>query len=389
MIWLLILLLVAPPGLLAQGTPAGSPPAGEKASPPQLKPEELDQMVAPIALYPDSLLAQVLMAATYPLEVVQADRWLKSNKDLKGEKLSDALEKKDWEPSVKSLVPFPQVVAMMSEKLEWTQKLGDAFLDQQKDVMDSVQLLRAKAQASGNLKTTKEQKVIVQKEIIVIEPATQVIYVPAYNPTVVYGVWAYPAYPPYPVYPPGYVAATAAISFGVGVAVGAAMYGGVHWGGGYGGGNVYVNNSVNVNRQTNINQANINKANVNTSTWQHSPEHRKGAQYSNNATAQRYNQSGAARPQTQQNPSARGYGQGGKTPQTQGATQRSGETGAGIQSQGASQRSGGSGAFSGAGNGASERASSSRGQSSRGGASASRGGRSGGGGGSRGGGRGR
>lgn len=375
MVWLIILLLVAPPGLLAQGTPAGSPPAGEKDSPPQLKPEELDQMVAPIALYPDSLLAQVLMAATYPLEVVQADRWLKSSKDLKGEKLNDALEKKNWEPSVKSLVPFPQVLAMMSEKLEWTQKLGDAFLNQQKDVMGSVQRLRAKAQASGNLKTTKEQKVIVQKEIIVIEPATQVIYVPAYNPTVVYGVWAYPAYPPYPVYPPGYVAATAAISFGVGVAVGAAMYGGVHWGGGYGGGNVYVNNSVNVNRQTNINQtninqANINKANVNTSTWQHS-------------------QSGAAKSQTQQNPSARGYGQGGNTPQTQGATQRSGGSGAGIQSQGASQRSGGSGAFSGAGNGASERASSSRGQSSRGSASASSGGRSGGGGGSRGGGRGR
>ncbi len=176
------------------------------------KPEEIEQLVAPIALYPDSLVSQILMASTYPLEVVQADRWAKANKTLKGDALTKALEAQSWDPSVKSLVNFPQVLAMMSEKLDVTQKLGDAFLAQQKDVMDAIQRLRAKAQAQGNLKTTKEQTVIVeqparkprsssnraQTTVIKIEPTNpQVVYVPTYNPTVVYGAWPYPAYPPY------------------------------------------------------------------------------------------------------------------------------------------------------------------------------------------------
>jgi hypothetical protein len=167
------------------------------------KTEEIEQLVAPIALYPDELVSQILMASTYPLEVVQADRWAKANKTLKGDALTKALEAQSWDPSVKSLVNFPQVLAMMSEKLDVTQKLGDAFLAQQKDVMDAIQRLRAKAQAQGNLKTTKEQTVIVeqpaaQTTVIKIEPANpQVVYVPTYNPTVVYGAWPYPAYPPY------------------------------------------------------------------------------------------------------------------------------------------------------------------------------------------------
>jgi len=163
------------------------------------KQEELDQLLAPIALYPDSLVAQILMASTYPLEVVEAARWAKANQDLKGDSLTSALEKEDWDPSVKSLVNFPQVLGMMNEKLDWTQKLGDAFLAQQKDVMDTVQKLRQKAQAQGNLKSSEEQKVVVEKETktIIIESANpQVVYVPTYNPTVVYGVWPYPAYPP-------------------------------------------------------------------------------------------------------------------------------------------------------------------------------------------------
>jgi len=190
--FVLLLIMTVPPAVFAQD-------AGTK---PTFKQEELDQIMAPIALYPDSLLTQVLMASTYPLEIVQADRWAKQNKDMKGDALAKALEAQTWDPSVKSLVNFPEVLTMMSEKLDWTQKLGDAFLAQQKDVMATVQQLRAKAQAAGNLKTTKEQTVVVEKEIIIIEPASpQVIYVPTYNPTVVYGVWAYPAYPPYPVYP--------------------------------------------------------------------------------------------------------------------------------------------------------------------------------------------
>jgi hypothetical protein len=263
---------------------------GQPADQPVFKPEELDQLLAPIALYPDSLLAQIFMASTYPLEVVQADRWAKQNKDLKGEALTAALEKQPWDPSVKSLVNFPQVLAMMSEKLDWTQKLGDAFLAQQKDVMDSVQALRKRAADAGTLKTTKEQKVVVEQETIIIESASpQVVYVPSYNPTVVYGAWPYPAYPPAYYYPPGYVAGTALLSFGVGMAVGAA------WGYGWGhcdwhGGDV----DVDINRNTNINN-NINRGNYakqyqgGKGNWQHNPEHRKGVSYRDQGTAQKFN----------------------------------------------------------------------------------------------------
>ncbi|MGZ9144186.1 MAG: DUF3300 domain-containing protein, partial [Candidatus Binatia bacterium] len=242
----LVALLAIPPGTWAQ----------DAAKAPAVKQEELDQLLAPIALYPDSLIAQILMASTYPLEVVQADRFAKQNKNLKGDGLTKALEAQTWDPSVKSLVNFPQVLTMMSEKLDMTQKLGDAFLVQQKAVMDTIQSLRAKAQAAGNLKTTKEQTVIVEQKIIKIEAASpQVVYVPVYNPTVVYGVWAYPAYPPYYYYPPGYVATTAAFSFAAGVAVGAAW--GYAWGSpNYNSGSVNINNSQNVNINNNINRTN-------------------------------------------------------------------------------------------------------------------------------------
>jgi hypothetical protein len=279
LILFLVFMTAVPPGTF-----------GQTADQPTFKQEELDQLLAPVALYPDSLLAQVFMASTYPLEVVQADRWAKQNKDLKGDPLTAALEKQPWDPSVKSLVNFPQVLAMMSEKLDWTQKLGDAFLAQQKDVMATVQNLRKKAAEAGTLKTTKEQKVVVEQETIVIESASpQVVYVPTYNPTVVYGTWPYPAYPPATYYPPGYVAGTAMLSFGVGMAVGAA------WGYGWGhcdwhGGDV----DVDVNRNTNINN-NINRGNYakqyqgGRGNWQHNPEHRKGVSYRDQATGQKYN----------------------------------------------------------------------------------------------------
>ena len=148
------------------------------------------------------------MASTYPLEVVQADRWAKQNEGLQGDALTKALEQKNWDPSVKSLVNFPQVLQMMGEELNWTQKLGDAFLAQQEEVMGTVQNLRKKAEAEDNLKTTKEQTVIVEKETqtIIIESADpKVVYVPTYNPTVVYGPWWYPSYPPYvPTFLPTY-----------------------------------------------------------------------------------------------------------------------------------------------------------------------------------------
>jgi uncharacterized membrane protein YgcG len=237
--------MAVPPGVFAQD--AGGKPA--------FKQEELEQLLAPIALYPDSLLTQILMASTYPLEVVQADRWAKQNKSMKGDALAKALEAQPWDPSVKSLVNFPDVLTMMSDKLDVTQKIGDAFLAQQKDVMNTIQKLRAKAQASGNLKTTKEQVVKVEKEVIIIEPASpQVIYVPTYNPAVVYGTWAYPAYPPYPYYPPGYAAAGAAFSFAAGAAVGAAW--GYAWGhSNWNSGSVNVNVNQNANINSNINRA--------------------------------------------------------------------------------------------------------------------------------------
>ena len=280
----LILLMAVPPAVFAQD-------AGTK---PVFKPEELEQMLAPIALYPDSLLTQILMASTYPLEIVQADRWAKKNKDMKGDALAKALEAQPWDPSVKSLVNFPDVLTMMSEKLDLTQKVGDAFLAQQKDVMATIQKLRAKAEASGNLKTTKEQVVKVEKEVIIIESASpQVVYVPTYNPTVVYGAWPYPAYPPAYYYPP----VATPYAFAAGVAVGAAW--GYAWGhSDWHGGDV----DIDYNRNTNINN-NINRDKYKQQAqqkrqggqagqgnkWQHDAGHRGGVSYRDQGTAQKYN----------------------------------------------------------------------------------------------------
>jgi hypothetical protein len=266
-------------------TTASSPPAAAQSSPQAavFRTEELEQLVAPIALYPDALLAQILMASTYPLEIVSAERWVKANPNLKNQALEDALQTQTWDPSVKSLVAFPQVLTMMNDKLDWTQKLGDAFLAQQKDVMDAVQRLRTKAQAEGHLQTTPEQKVIVeqpagsQTTIVKIEPANpQVVYVPSYNPTVVYGAWPYPAYPPYYYYPPGYVAATSIFSFGVGMAVGSALWGGYDW--------HHGDVDINVNRYNDFN-----KTNISSGRWEHNVEHRKGVQYRDAASQQKYN----------------------------------------------------------------------------------------------------
>jgi hypothetical protein len=286
LVWLMLVLLIAPPLLVAQN---------QQAAAPVFKQEELDQLVAPIALHPDPLISQILMASTYPLEVVQADRWAQQNKSLKGDAVTAALEKQNWDPSVKSLVAFPQVLTMMSEKLDWTQKLGDAFLADEKKVLDTIQSLRAKAQASGNLQTTKEQTVIVEEKIIKIEPANpQVIYVPSYNPTVVYGSWPYPAYPPYAYYPPGYVASSA-MWFGAGMAMGAAFSGAWGYGWGdcdYNGGKVKIDNSKNFNFSGN----NIDRSKYanqlpagGKGDFRHNPEHRKGVSYRDQGTAQKFN----------------------------------------------------------------------------------------------------
>ncbi len=196
---------------------------------PDFPPEQIEQMVAPIALYPDPLVTTILMASTYPLEVVQADRWLKANPKVTGAALDEALKKQSWDDSVKSLCRTPDVIDRMSKNLDWTSDLGDAFLDQQQAVLDAVQRMRKKAENAGNLKTTPQQTVIVEKEVIKIVPADpQVIYVPTYSAPVVYGsAWSYPSYyyPPMYTYPPGYTLAASALSFGVGMAVGAAVWG--------------------------------------------------------------------------------------------------------------------------------------------------------------------
>ena len=209
--WLFAALVIAPIGR-----------AQDAAQPAPFKKEEIEQLVAPIALYPDALVAQILMASTYPLEIVSAARWSKANPNVKDKALEDAMQKQTWDPSVKSLTAFPSVLAMLNDKLDMTQKLGDAFLGQQKEVMAAIQGLRAKAEKAGNLKSSKEQTVTTTQEagttVIKIEPADpQVVYVPTYNPTVVYGPWPYPAYPPYYYYPPGYAPGAAFFSFTFGV----------------------------------------------------------------------------------------------------------------------------------------------------------------------------
>ena len=267
--------------------PPGTPPPAQAAQGGKsFSQGELDQLVAPIALYPDALLAQVLMASTYPLEIVEADRWVKANPSLKDKALEDALQKQTWDPSVKSLAVFPQVLTMMSEKLDWTQKLGDAFLAQQADVLATAQALRAKAQQQGALKDSEQQKVTTATEnnttVIKIEPTNpEVVYVPTYNPTVVYGAWPYPAYPPYYYYPPGYVAGGALLGFTAGVIVGGALWGNCNWGRG--------DVNVNVNRYNNFNRTNISNSN-----WNHNAQHRGAVPYRDQNVAKQYGRGQAA-----------------------------------------------------------------------------------------------
>ncbi len=280
---LLALLILSPVAAWAQSPT--QPPAPPAASEQQLlKPEQLDALVAGIALYPDTLLSLVLMASTYPLEVVQADRWVTANKNLKGDELKAAVDKQAWDDSVKSLVATPDVLSMMSAKLDWTQKLGDAVLAQQPDVMDAIQRLRAKAEASNKLTSTKQQKVSKTQEqgrqVIAIEPTDpNTVYVPYYDPAVAYGGWPYPDYPPYYFPAPGYIAGgiiAGGIAFGAGYALGRWASGGNYWGGGVNWGN----NNINVNRPVNINTGGNN--------WQHRPEHRQGVKYNNANVQQKF-----------------------------------------------------------------------------------------------------
>ena len=238
--------------------------------------EELDQILAPIALYPDDLLSNVLVAATYPLEVVQAARWIEepAHARLKGNALTQALEAQDWDPSVKSLTQFPDVLAMMNEQLDWTQKLGDAFLASETDVMDRIQFLRNKAEEAGHLKSNAHQTVTTRRSggagYIYIEPAEpEIIYVPVYEPAV-YGDWWYPDYPPY--YWPADGAYEDDYYWGAGVTIFPPLWGwwAPRWGGHY----IHVN----VNR---YNRFSHHRRRITSNRWRHDAYHRRGVSYGN------------------------------------------------------------------------------------------------------------
>jgi hypothetical protein len=268
--------------------------------------EQLDQMLAPIALYPDPLLAQVLMATTYPGEVAEAVTWSKANPDAKGDDAVKQVANQPWDPSVQALVAFPQVLAMLGQDPVWVQRLGDAFLAQPDDVMEGAQRLRRQAQAAGNLQSNQYQNVTIQNvaapappttpavtrsapapapasssSTIIIQPADpQVVYVPSYNPTTTYGTWAYPAsppayYPPPPAYYPGQ-ALMAGLAFGTGVAIVGALWGECNWG--------RNDVDINVNRYNNINGNNR----ITNNTWQHNPVHRNGVPYRDTRSREQY-----------------------------------------------------------------------------------------------------
>lgn len=279
-ILMLLLFLLLPIGAQAQ-TPT-SPPASPPAATPSegvLKSEQLDALVAPIALYPDTLLAQVLMASTYPLEIVQAERWIAENKGLKEDALKAALAKQPWDDSVKALIPTPSVLVMMSKKLDWTQKLGDAVLAQETEVMDSVQRLRARAQATDKLQSSKEQKVTAKveggRQTIAIESADpSTVYVPYYDPAVVYGTWPYPDYPPDYYYPDDYYLPGGIIATGIAFGAGYAWW---RWASGGWWGNINWNN-----RHIDINRGN------HVEHWRHNPQHRRGVAYNNPKVRQQF-----------------------------------------------------------------------------------------------------
>jgi hypothetical protein len=402
------------------------PPRKVQAAAPQeqaakIPPDQLDSLVAPIALYPDPMLAQALAASTYPLELIQLQQWLTKNPGLKDKALADAVAKQPWDPSIQALAGLPEVVKRLADDIQWTTDLGNAFLAQQSDVMDAVQRMRKKAQDTGNLKSTEQQKVetkvIESKTVIVVEQANpQVVYVPSYDPVIVYGPPIYP-YPPIYYPPAGYYAAGIAVSFGVGMMMGAFWSGGWGWGCGWGGNNtININNNNNFNRNSNIGSGNRPSQQPGRggggrgdASWKHNPQHRGGAPYGDRGTADRFggtargdslsNRQASARQQVGRQggnlPSNRAGGAGATNRASgSGLGNRSGDAGVGNRASGADRagsrdlsRSGGGNrdAFGGGSrgskgyNGSSARASSSRGSSSMG----SRGGGSRGGGGRR------
>jgi hypothetical protein len=296
-----VVLLAVAPSSAAQNPP----PAAPQGAPP-ISQDLLDSLLAPIALYPDQMLSQVLMAATYPLEVVEAARFVRANPDLKGTALDEALKSKTWDASVLSLAAFPQILDMMNDKLDWTQRLGDAFLDDEAGVMRTVQMLRVRAQQAGNLQSTDQQKVIVQDRTILIEPAQpQYVFIPVYNPTIIFGPWWAPAYMPWYWYPPpiwGYPPLPLSWGYTPG------FFWGRGWGITYnnwgwcrpnwGGNNIHIN--INNTNNVWVNRPAYRDRLQNNGSWSHSVEHRRGVAYRDTATGSKYRPTSNAGVQTRE-----------------------------------------------------------------------------------------
>ena len=282
-------LLAAQPYIYGQQPTPSAPPAQGAGL---LSPQQLDSLVAPIALFPDPILSQVLVASTYPMEIVQAQRWVSQNPGLKGQQLTAAAAKQPWDASVQALVAMPDLLNRLNQDIGWTSDLGNAFLAQQQDVMAAIQRMRQKAEASGALKSTPQQTVTTATEagqnFIEIQPANpEYVYLPVYDPN---AVWGPPAYPyPSVYYGTGTAIAAGVIGFAAGIAIGSLWYGG--WGGwggwgwraGWGGGNVIINN--NFIRRNNFNRAVVGNGN----RWVHNPAHRGAVPYRNPAVANRFN----------------------------------------------------------------------------------------------------
>ena len=380
-------LVLLPGDTLAYISSPSQTPASLPSQPSKIPSEQLDSLVAPIALYPDPMLAQTLAASTYPLEIIQLRQWLEKNKGLKDKALADAVAKETWDPSIQALAALPDVVKRLADDIQWTTDLGNAFLAQQSDVMDAVQRMRKKAQDKGNLKSSEQQKVdtkvIEGNSVILIEQADpQVVYVPSYDPVVVYGAPLYP-YPPIYYPPPGYYAAGMAISFGIGIAMGAFWGGGWGWGCGWGGNNtINVNRNNNFNRNTNVggggrnNIGNGGRNNIGggnrpsnpiagggnrgdigggsrASTlpaggggagdrWQHNPQHRGGTPYRDRATADRFG--GTARGDSLSNRQASARQQVGRQGGNLSSARRGGAGASNRAGGGGGNRAGGGGA---------------------------------------------
>ena len=295
-----LLLLVGRPTALAQEVQAQTAAAAETAEGAKIPNEQLDSLVAPIALYPDPLLAQTLAASTYPIEIMQLQQWMDKNKDLKDQALADAVAKQPWDPSVQAMAAFPDVTSRMAGNIQWTSDMGNAFLAQQEDVMAAVQRMRAKAEGKGALKTGEQQKVETKtasngEQVIVVEQSNpSTVYVPSYDPAVVYGEPAYP-YPSYSY--PGYIAG-GALAFGGAVALGAAWGNNWGWGCGWDNGNININNNNNYVNHYNK-QNNIKAGQGKQVSGGHNPEHRGNAPYGDRGTADKFGgraAGGAGRP---------------------------------------------------------------------------------------------